>query len=647
MKKVKFLFTLALATCIQLQAQQNKIKKAEDNFDNYAYVQAIATYESLVKKGYTDADIYKNLGNAYYLNANYKEAANWYEKLFDLEDTDVQAEYMYRYAQSLKSLEKYEESSEWMTKFNAASVDDSRAKMFIQNKDYLDDIKKRSGRYTIKNLTVNSKESDFAPSFYNENQLVFSSARDTGVTSSNIHVWNKKPFLDLYVSNITNGDATTAAKFSKKLNKKTHESSTVFTPDGITIYFTRNNSKNGSFARDENGVSRLKIYRAQRKNGVWRKAEELPFNSNDYSVAHPTLSADGKKLYFASDMPGTLGGSDIFVVDILEDGSFGTPKNLGNKINTEGSETFPFVTKENVLYFASNGHPGLGGLDIFATKIDDLDNIYVVNIGKPVNSIEDDFSFVLDTDTKRGFFASNREGGKGSDDIYGFIEDIPLDATCKTLVSGTTKDEISGALLANAKVTLFADADNSIISSGATDANGAFSLEGSCKNGSYTLVAEKEEYNQGDYAFTVSNITNTTGADILLKKEIERATPGTDLISFLHIRPVYFDLDKSAIRPDAEITLEKIIAYLELYGDIKIEVQSHTDAKASQWYNNLLSKRRATSTVQYLIDHGIDASRLSGKGFGETQLTNECTTREKCTDDEHQLNRRSEFIVVE
>ena len=647
MYKNKLFFVLFLLMGYWLNAQENRLKKAEKAYDNFAYSSAIASYESLVDQGLSSEEIYKNLGNANYLIANYQEAENWYSKLIELNQTDIDPEYLYKYAQCLKSLEKYEASDMWMQKFNAAKRNDLRGTKFKENIDYLKKIREQSGRYRIANISINSMESDFSPSFFGEDVMVFSSARDTGLTVNNIHVWNKRPFLNLYATEVIGVDKySEPIKFSKKLNKKTHESSPIFSRDGNTVYFTRNNSNNGNFARDKEGVSRLKIFRATLKDGEWTGLKALPFNSDEYSIAHPALSPDGKKLYFASDMPGTIGASDIFVVDILPDGKFGTPQNLGNKINTEGSETFPFVTDDNVLYFASNGHPGLGGLDIFATKINNLEEVYIVNAGEPVNSNEDDFSFILRDRTHKGYFASNRHGGKGDDDIYSFIEETPIDLTCNILVEGTVRDKETGEPLENAKISI-TNFENEAIGEVMSGNDGTFLLEGECKEGDYKLLAVKEEYENGSEVYKVVRAKNVSGLELVLEKTVKQAAVGDDLIAFLGLKPVYFDLDKSDILPAAEETMAEVIAYMNFFPDLKVQIQSHTDAKASDAYNNQLSERRAQATLAYLTEKGIAEDRVSGKGFGETKLVNDCTTRESCPDEKHQMNRRSEFIVVE
>jgi len=613
----------SIFTTFSINAQSRKLDKANKSFENFDYYGAVSQYEALVEDGNTSPEIYQNLGDANYLNANYSEASKWYKMLSDSGTESMDTEHMHRYAQSLRSIKEYEESDRIMEKLGATNKNDLRAAAYGRSKDYLRKIKEQSGRYMIENIDINSTASDFAPSFRMD-ALIFSTARDTGTVSKSLHNWNKKRFLNLYTSTITDEGFANTIQFSDKLNTKLHESSTAFTADGETVYFTRNNEKRGGFSRDEEGISRLKIYRAHLINGKWKKIKELPFNSDDYSVAHPTLNKAENKLYFSSDMPGTLGQSDIFVVDINEDGSFGTPKNLGNKINTESKETFPFITADDILYFASDGHPGLGGMDIFATDLKRIETSQIVNLGEPVNSTYDDFSLVLNSETKKGYFASNRADGVGDDDIYALTELKATDFECYSNLSGIVKDKKTGAIVVNA-IVLLLDQDNQEVAETVSGSDGKFILKSDCSNQEYQVVASKVDYERD-----LVNINNNGELDVPLIELLLAKEDGG-----------------AYIRSDSKKILDKIIAYMNAYPEAKIQVRSHTDSRASDSYNTSLSERRAKETVAYLVKQGISSSKISGKGFGESQLTNECDDNTKCQEEKHQQNRRSEFIVVE
>lgn len=644
-RKKYLLYTLLSLFVLVGYAQEKQLEKADEKYDSYAFINAIEIYEKVAEEGYKSKELFEKLGNAYYFNADLISASKWYGELFKLGE-EVAPEYYFRYAQALKSEKRYAESDEKMKEFNRLTGSDIRGTKFINQRNYLEEISLLSGRYRIENLGVNSPYSDFAPSFYKEN-LVFSSARDTGVATRYKHKWNARPFLDLYGAEIMeNGGLSDVDKFSKKLNTKYHESTTAFTKDGNTMYFTRNNYYKGKYKKDKKGINKLKIFRATRDGDRWVNIEELPFNSNNYSVAHPALSADEKKLYFASDMPGTVGLSDLYVVDINDDGTFGEPKNLGKGINTEGRENFPFVSQNNELYFSSDGHVGLGGLDIFVINLED-ENSEILNIGEPVNSTMDDFTFVINSTTKKGFFASNRDGGQGDDDIYSFIEMTPIKWTCEQEIAGVVKDSKSNEILKGAQVKLF-DADNKELENTYSDLEGKFRFKSILEcDKVYFVRASKKEYNSAEVLLPKEEEEGLRSTVLLLEKEEVPFKVGDDLAKILNIPIIYFDFDKSNIRPDAAAELEKVVAVMKQYPTLKIDVRSHTDSRGGDDYNMRLSQRRNKSTRAYLVSRGIDESRLTGQGYGETRHVNECSNGVKCSEEKHQLNRRSEFIVIE
>ncbi|SHJ52974.1 OmpA family protein [Pseudozobellia thermophila] len=648
MKKIHILLALLILTNLGGYAQEKPdrlVTKANEKYEEYSFKPAIDIFKKVLDKGYSSADLLKKLGNSYYYNADYEDAANTYKRLVDEYPDDVTPEYYFRYAQSLKTIEEYEASNEVMAKFTESTSDDLRASTYKEERDYLAEIKKNSGRYNVAPFQYNSPYSDFAPTFYKEG-LLFSSDRDTGNFARYRHTWNSKDFLDLYKVNADSASNNLVVKLGDHVNTRLHESTTATNEEGTVLYFTRNNFKEGKYIKDEKGIIRLKIFRASLNDeGVWGDIEELPFNSDDYSVAHPALSPDGKTLYFASDMPGTLGESDIFRVAIKEDGSFGKPENLGNAINTEARETFPYVTKENILYFSSDGHPGLGGLDIFATKIED-DQVQgkVLNVGEPVNGRYDDFTFIFDEATKKGYFASNRSEGQGADDIYSFIETKPLVLDCQQRVSGTVRDKISNEVLVGATVKVI-DEDNNEVMSAITDSEGKYSLLLDCDQGNFVRALTEGYIPAEEYLGKSDGSPKTV--DFFLERNTVSAGFGDDLAKLLQLSTIYFDFDKYNIRKDSEIEVEKVIAAMEKYPSLKIKVNSHTDSRGKDAYNLWLSQKRAESTVNYMIQKGISPDRLQSEGYGETKLINRCANGVKCSDKEHQLNRRSEFIILE
>ncbi|MGS0526789.1 OmpA family protein [Zobellia nedashkovskayae] len=600
--------------------------------------------KKVLDRGYASADLLKKLGNSYYYNADYEDASNTYKRLVDEYPDEIGPEYYFRYAQTLKTLEDYEGSKAVMAKFLEATSNDARATAYKDEEDYLNDIKRNSGRYNVSPFQYNSPYSEFAPSFYKEG-LIFSSDRDTGNFARYRHTWNSKDFLDLYKVNADSVSQGTVIKFGYYVNTRLHESTSTVSKDGSILYFTRNNFKEGKYIKDETGVIRLKIFKAKMVEGVWSEIEELPFNSNDYSVAHPTLSSDEKALYFASDMPGTLGESDIFKVTINEDGTYGTPENLGPVINTEARETFPFVTSEDVLYFSSDGHPGLGGLDIFASKIANgrLDG-NVMNVGEPVNGRMDDFTFIFNEDTRKGYFASNRAEGRGADDIYAVLETKLLLIDCEQAISGVVRDKISNEPLIGASVKVI-DENNEEIMSAITDAEGKYDLLIDCTQGNF-VRAMTEGYVPSEEYLGKSD-GEPKEIDFYLERSSITAGFGDDLAKLLQLSTIYFNFNKYDIRKDSEIEVEKVIAAMEKYPSLRIKVNSHTDSRGKDSYNLWLSQKRAESTVNYMVKKGIAKERLDGEGFGETKLINKCSNGVKCSDKDHELNRRSEFIILE
>ena len=633
--KIIILTIFSLLSFSTFKAQDNGISaKVEKKYDKLSYIETTKALLKLVEDGNRTPEVLKKLANAYYFNVKMEDASKWYGELFAIKDIVVEYEYYYRYAMALKAIGDYDKANEYMQKFAVLKPNDSRAILFKKSPNYLETIEELSGDFELENLDFNSRFSDFGTSFYKEG-IVFASSRGDG----KLYKWNEQPFLDLYYINESEGKPE---KLSENINTKYHESSTSFTKDGNTMYFTRNNYFRGKARKSNEKVNGLKIYKAQLVDGNWTNIESMPFNNDDYNVAHPALSMDEKRLYFASDMPGTYGKSDLFYVDINEDGTYGDPVNLGETINTEGRENFPFISNNGTFYFSSDGHQGLGGLDVFMSNLE-ATKVAVTNLGKPINSSRDDFEFIIDENTNEGYLTSNRYNGKGDDDIYKFTREY-----CTRFISGTTVDKRTNAIIPYASVVVLNEKGVEVQNL-TSDQNGAFSYEGSCKKQTYKVIASKDEFIQSEETF---KINPSKEEDVVLKlnlkqTENEPLPVGKDLFTELDLNPIYFDFDKSNIRPDAQVELQKVIDYLKKYPTVNIDVQSHTDSRATDQYNIALSQRRNESTKKWIIQKGnIDPSRISGRGYGETQLVNRCSNGVKCSEEEHQQNRRSMFIIT-
>ena len=613
--------------------QTAQIATADKKYAKYSYIDAIEIYEKVAKKGHKSADLFMKLGNSYYFNGELDKAAKWYKDLFALNEP-VDPEYYFRYAQSLKSIEDYENANKYLELFNKNTTD-SRGKEFANNKDYLLDIERNSGKYTLEKTDINSEYSDYGASYFG-NKIVFTSSRKEGAIYSKIHQWTEQNFTDLYIASLEDSNKIgTPQNFSEKINTRFNESSPVFTKDGKTMYFTRNNYLKKKGKADDK-TTWIKIYKATYSNNEWGNIKELPFNNDNYSVGHPSLSADEKTLYFSSDMPGGFGGPDIYKVSINGNDSYGNPENLGSIINTEGRESFPFISHDNTLYFASNGHLGLGGLDVFESKLIDNKFIKPENLAKPINSPKDDFSFIIN-DKHSGFLSSNRDGGIGFDDIYSFI-------VCNQKVTGLITNLDTKELLPNSKVIIFDEDMNKLLET-TSDENANYSFNLDC-NKKYYLRASKEEYETKEKPFAPQKQSGITQLNIELERNVFPIEEGTDLAKIFKISIIYFDLDKSNIRPDAAKDLQKIVEVMKEYPNMQVAIRSHTDSRQTHKYNESLSDRRAKSTMEHMVKNGIDKKLLSAKGFGEIELVNKCSDGVECTEVEHQQNRRSEFIVL-
>lgn len=636
-----FFIILGLSQMTSVYAQERKVEEAGENYEQFDYVNAQKIYLAVAEKGYESEELFTKLANSYYFNAQYNDAVKWYESLFNFIAEPENLNVYLWYSQSLKATGNTAKAAEYYDVFLLKS---DLGNQQIKAQDYLEIIQQNSGRYELEVLEniYDEKQISFGHLKIGDT-LYYASTNSSKTFLNSRSAWDGLSFLSLYTVEVDSLNQTTSKpkKLTGKLKSKFHESSPVFSADHNTMYFTRSNITYD----DKNENQRLKIYKAERKNNKWQKAEELSINSDYFSSAHPTLNSDNTKLYFSSDRPGGYGESDIYVSDIDSNGNLSVPTNLGPTINTSGKETFPFITTDNALYFSSDGHLGMGGLDVFYIEI--LENGYsnLLNIGAPVNSYADDFAFGIDSKSHRGFISSNRSGDKEGefiyDNIYSFIEISPIVDVYFAEIQGFVTDMQTGEPLEGAQVVL-SDVDGNIYKEVLTDEKGFYTVETN-KFDFYLVKVSKPEYDT-DERLSKSGL-ELQAINFQLQQNEKPLAPGTDLAKVLNIPIIYFDFDKSNIRKDAQVELEKVFAVLNLYPDLKIDIRSHTDSRGNDAYNEALSQRRATSTLNYLVAKGIDASRLSAQGMGETQHVNNCSNGVPCSKGEHQKNRRSEFIV--
>jgi outer membrane protein OmpA-like peptidoglycan-associated protein/tetratricopeptide (TPR) repeat protein len=630
MKNLKTLLFITLMSGLCLTAQDNNTKKADKAFARFEYVDAAENYKKLVEKGKATPYVYAQLAESYYNIFNSVEAERWYAKALESSENP---EMIYKYSEMLKANGKYAESNQQMERFASMRPSDNRATAFRKNPDYLPKILEQGKKFNVQNGSFNSAQSDFG-GITNDGKLYITSARND---NRKTYGWNDEPYLDIYtLTKNSDGSYQEAALMSDKINTKYHEGLVSFTPDGKTMYFSRESYFEKDFQKDSLSrvrYSQLYLFKATKLGSDWDTVENLAINSKNYSVKNPSVSADGSTLYFASNMPGGFGLFDIYKAPINADGTLGNPVNMGQKVNTEGQEMFPYISSNNTLYFSSNGHLGLGGMDIFYTKVIDGKVAPIRNIGIPINSNADDFAFTINEDSEEGFVSSNREGGQGSDDVYTFKKLQPL---CDVLIAATVLDDTTREPLEGATVSLY-DAEGNKVLSKTTNAEGIAEFIVECEQDVELEVL------MDDFESKRVPVKGTSEEEIGVQislDPIEKIITAEEIV----LNPIYFDFDKSNITAKAAFELDKLVQIMTKYPNLVISAYSHTDSVGSAQYNQGLSQRRAKSTQQYVISKGIDASRITAEGKGESDLKIKCG--QNCTDEEHQANRRSEFLIV-
>lgn len=743
MKKIIFITFIILSTQLSF-SQEVKLKKANNYFEKLSYALAMDLYAELIGSEVDSPILKSKLAFCYYKNGDMPKSEETYGTFIQSANVST-VDYFY-YAQVLKQNSKYSESDIWMKKYYSFAKSDTRANEFVENENYIAQIEKSGNPVAIKHLNINTESSDFGGYLF-KNKAYFISSRTENSFVKNSWTWNNKKFLDMYSSDLdSDGELTNPKMQSKKVNSRFHEGPLCFSQDNKKVFFTRNNISKRKQRKDQKGIQNLKIYIADvAEDDKWINTKEFVYNSKEFSIGHPTISQDGKTLYFVSDMPGGFGGADIYKCDILENNTFGKPINLGQTINTEGQEMFPFFSKENVLFFSSDGHVGLGGLDVFIcypTK----ENHYskILNAGKPINSERDDFSFLMDSTSAKGYFSSNRNGGTGDDDIYSFVStklfNLNLDLK-GTITDAKTKGNLEGAI-----VCLLND-KNEKIDSTLTDVNGKyefsikpqqnyslscsknkyypqqiddldlnlpegqteitqnFDLEKESGISLYCLVTDaksKLPLENVTYSITeiatkrniIAGVTPATGdfskgiqnkvVGDTLNYEITLAKKGyfTKTVTFTHIidkervinvheelnlaigvlavgenfsdligiKTIYFDFTKFAIRKDAARELDKVVALMNEYPEMVVELSSYTDCRDTKAFNLALSDKRAKASAAYIKSKISKPQRISGRGYGEENPINDCGCEDKimtraCTEEEYQKSRRTEFII--
>ncbi len=486
---------------LQSYSQNTQTLKGNLLYEGYSFIESIEKYEGIKEK---TNGIKRKLAESYYKSGDYIKSEEYFSQLAN--DENRLSDDIYNYAFVLSVNKKYIESQKWMELFNEINSFDSRGKQYAENKGFYKNLLKDKSQFKIKNISYNTEQEDFGTSYFKD-KIVFTSSRTNTQFVDRKWNWNKLPYLDLFIAEIDSAGFTKVKTFKKSINKKYHEGPASFNETGTFMVFTRNNY----YSISKDNVNKLQLYFSEFTDDEWKEPSPFLFNNKEYSTGHASLTSDGKALYLASDMPGGFGGVDLYVSNLNSDNVWTEPVNLGQKINTEGNEMFPFIHHDGYLFFASDGLLGLGGLDVFMSKISESGFSNPKNIGLPVNSSNDDFAFIIDKEMKTGYFSSNRKEGKGDDDIYSFNMLKPFGLE----LIGTAKDE-QGNLLAETQVILL-DNKGKMIGIDITDDSGKFSFNVE-PDKNYTVKGKKETFVYCKNDVSTESVTGEIRVDVILSK---------------------------------------------------------------------------------------------------------------------------------
>lgn len=643
----KLLLTLLLITGLGFTAsadpKSRKELRGDKQFFVYRFEKAIDAYthtKTLTTEGQRRlAKSYNNLGQNVQAEAAYARLVTC---------ADCTGDDYYSYAMVLKANNKLDQSDLWMNKFAEAKPNDLRAKDYKANHGKRSQLSKDDGKYKVDYLTINTDDDDYGTSYFN-NQIIFSSSRAKPKMIVKKYNWTGKAFGDIFVADVDGNQLKDPENFGKKLNGKMHDGPVCFSRNNTYLAFTRNNYE----TERKDRVINLEICFSTLTDGKWSDPEPFYLNNIDYSVGHPSLSADGNTMYFSSNKSGGYGGADIYKVSRNAQGDWSAAENMGTEINTEGDEMFPYFEEKNgILFFASNGRFGLGGLDIFVCPLNGGSAGEAVNAGAPMNTTSDDFAFIADSSLDKGYLSSNRAGGKSGDDIYSV--DILNGFDIGKKIKGIAKDK-NGKSIPGSFITLYDDKNN-VLDTLTTKEDGAYEFLADADK-TMKLTGQKVAYSDGTSPVNTSGKAYIITADVILQDEekevtIVKAAPvGTDLGVLLVLNSIYFDLNQSTIRPDAETELLKIVKSLNANPTMVVEISAYTDCRESDEYNQHLSNRRAQASVDFIKARITNPERITGKGYGESNLVNDCPCEgaevSPCSAAQHQKNRRTEFKIMQ
>ncbi len=625
-------------------SQAQTLKKAHKKFKSTAYIEAQQDYLKIDQtERRKPLSLLQRLGDTYYINGAYEDALEWYAEL-TIKYNEYDPEYLFKYSQCLRALGLYKKANTVITQYYERKGIDFQKTLQTDNESYSEGLKKQSGTYELTEFKGNTSFADKAPQFYGKS-LVFSSSRDT-IFKRRLQ-WNNQPLSDLYIANKYD-----IYNFDRNLNSKFHEESCTFSKSLDTIYFSRSD-RFGFLKRKYKGGEDVKydIYRAVRKKGKWSSLRKVRLGKSKYTYTSPFLSPDGKRLYFSSNMPGSIGKKDLFYVNLLPKGKYGKPVNLGSKINSFGDEDYPFITENNLLYFSSNGHLGLGGLDVFVISNENkMKHQVPINLGEPINSTSDDFGFIIDLKENKGYMSSNRDSGVGSTDIYELNQLVPSLLNCSQSFKGHIVNAKTGESTEGILIDVYTSSQK-LLSSVISNSKGLFEFDVTCgqeyilkiiKNG-VELNQEiiKADITEGKVTELEIPIGDISELDKIKNLKIKQ---GDKLNDILKLSKIYYNTGDFSVKEKSKKELDKIVQVLTVHKNISIIIKSYTDYIGTRAHNYTLSQKRAEAARDYIIKKGkIQKDRVEAKGMGELQPDEDC---KDCKDPKVlEKYRKSEFIV--
>ncbi|NNF01396.1 MAG: OmpA family protein [Bacteroidia bacterium] len=659
--------SVAILIVVSISCSKTINNIADNHYKNLSYVKAIQYYEMLHEKDTLNNVVIERLADCHERLNDYKKAERWYSKLVVL--PNVNSDNYLKYGRILMNNGKQQKAIQWLSNYQETNGSDPLVQNYLTSLKNYNKFGTNEHKYNIINLDINSTEDDFCPNLYND-KLLFSSSRINQELVKYQHSWNDKAFTKIYSSSIEGEMYNEPLLFNKSHQTKYHDGALSFSSDQSTIYFTRNNIVNGKVRKSRSNQVMLKIFEASLTGEQWTNEVEFPFNSDEYHCTHPTLSADGQFLYFSSDMPGGIGGMDIYYSQKIND-AWTSPKNLGPNINTRENELFPHIDASGLLYFASEGHVGMGSLDIYLSTQTNNTWGKPINLGSPINSKYDDFG-IFKTGTSEGYFCSNRSGGKGRDDIYYYQSKItPQQIIAQNSISENTKvsanvydsngnlqvSDIPVNINGDQKIKLSVELLNDQIKNEINSHKGTkIVITDINTNETKSVLIEDienfdialDEHSEYEYYLETEYFVSDKKVIKPSSKNDDRtfSINVEDLKSkCIHIDNIYYDFDKHNIRPDAEIVLKEVLKVVKADPSLQIVLESHTDSRQSNSYNDILSKKRSVSAKNYLVAKGIPENDIQIKYFGESKLLNNTSEENKIDENSHQANRRTEIFL--